>query len=369
MKAIIKLRFTLVLLMVVGMYSQVYAQSHNVKALGCKYYQKSGKGAAVNTYEVCTVCKDKKEKEQKAKQAEDKRRHDVLVAKTKADNERKAKEAAEKQRLQNEKNKPVNATIVMSPSTGKSTPVKTEEKKDVKMEKNYFYSTKGDEYFRYDESILNNYFRMVSHHRISQDIFKQYSDGFTINGKKYFEGKYRVCIGKNTKKEDEFPANIGIVGFDDNRVEGHLNMDIIDINGKRLFNDNQINRITHIYGSLFLIERGIHRPLVDENDELGPAYIYNIETKKKQNVINFSYVNNGRPVKEAKVTGVYFGAPDDQQDWSRECVRYFKCLPQYSGKGPEHAYCFTKDGEVELYLLERISDKIVFKHIRTLDFK
>ena len=122
MKTITKFGLAVLLFLFTGLFSPSFAQSHNVKALGCKYYQKVGTGAAVNTYEVCTVCKDKKEKEQKAKQAEDKRRQEVLVAKTKAENERKAKEAAEKARIEKEKNKPVNAVIAMSPNTSKEAP-------------------------------------------------------------------------------------------------------------------------------------------------------------------------------------------------------------------------------------------------------
>jgi len=134
MKTMTKLGFSLMLLFLVSFFTQAYAQSHNIKSIGCKYYQKpsnTGSGARVNTYEVCKVCSEKKDKEAAAKRAEDKRRADALVAKTKADNERKAKEAAEKQRLQNEKNKPVNATIVMSPNTGKET---TKTKVDTKSE-------------------------------------------------------------------------------------------------------------------------------------------------------------------------------------------------------------------------------------------
>src|SRR5690606_15481063 len=76
--------------------SQAMAQSHNVKALGCKYHQKkSGSGAAVNTYEECKVCNDKKEKEREAKLAEDKRRNDILIAKQKVEAEERERIAAE----------------------------------------------------------------------------------------------------------------------------------------------------------------------------------------------------------------------------------------------------------------------------------
>ena len=120
MKTITKLGLAVTLLFLVSFFTQANAQSHDVKARNCKYYKKPpnpGSGAEVTDFSVCKVCSEKKKKEDDAKRAEDKRRADALVAKTKADNERKAKEAAEKQRLQNEKNKPVNATLVMPKNT------------------------------------------------------------------------------------------------------------------------------------------------------------------------------------------------------------------------------------------------------------
>ncbi len=135
MKTMTKLGLAVTLLFLVSFFTQTNAQSHDIKARNCKYWKKSpnpGSGAEVTDFSVCKVCSEKKDKEAAAKRAEDKRRADALVAKTKADNERKAKEAAEKQRLQNEKNKPVNATIVMSPNTGKGTSTKAKTETDSK---------------------------------------------------------------------------------------------------------------------------------------------------------------------------------------------------------------------------------------------
>ncbi|WFB65196.1 hypothetical protein PZ892_08240 [Sphingobacterium sp. WM] len=99
MKTIPKLGLIVILFLFTGLFSSSFAQSHNVKALGCKYYQKGpdvAHSARVNTYEVCNVCEDKKEKERIAKLAEDKRRNDVLIAKQKAEAaERVRKEKAE----------------------------------------------------------------------------------------------------------------------------------------------------------------------------------------------------------------------------------------------------------------------------------
>lgn len=103
----IKLALAVVLFLFTGLLSLTHAQSHNIKALGCKYHQKSAdgeSGARVNTYEVCTVCKDKKEKEEKAKRAEDKRRNDIAIAKKKAEAEaiEKARAKVEEERLASE---------------------------------------------------------------------------------------------------------------------------------------------------------------------------------------------------------------------------------------------------------------------------
>lgn len=102
MKTLKKIVLMALLLLLTGLYSQSFAQSHNIKARNCKYWKeppRMGSGAQVTDFSVCKACSEKKDKEDAAKRAEDKKRHEALVAKTKADNERKAKEAAEKQRL------------------------------------------------------------------------------------------------------------------------------------------------------------------------------------------------------------------------------------------------------------------------------
>jgi|GEM_PF-3542644 len=110
MKTFKKLGLVILLFLFTGLLSQSYAQSHNIKALGCKYHQKGPdiKGAArVNTYEVCKVCSEKKEKERIAKQAEDKRRNDIIIAKQKAEAAERAKkekaEAEERARKEKER--------------------------------------------------------------------------------------------------------------------------------------------------------------------------------------------------------------------------------------------------------------------------
>lgn len=86
----------LVLFMLTALGSHVYAQSHNVKCASCKYWQRPADAKnVVNTGCVCEACRAKDEKERKAKQAEDKRRNDILVAKQNA-------EAAERERQKRE---------------------------------------------------------------------------------------------------------------------------------------------------------------------------------------------------------------------------------------------------------------------------
>ena len=288
-----------------------------------------------------------------------------------AENKRKQQEEADRIKREQEQNKPTNVVISAPKTNGNTTQTKVAEEKEVKMEGNYFYSSRAD------ESMVYNYHSTLSHYRDRHNIHNQYSKGFTINGKQYFDGKYRACIGLLIDSDGTlfypnqlFPPNVGIVVLDEGNKE-NLVMDIIDINGNRLFNDPKIYRIQHIYKNFFLIERGTYgpRPMVEQSDEVGPAFIYNLETKKKQNIVNFSYVNNYRPVTEANVGPVYSGPLSYYSDWSIECVNYFECKPEYSGSGPNHAYCFTKDGKIELYQLERNSNKKVFRHLKTLDFK
>lgn len=302
MKTITKLGLAVTLLFLVSFFTQANAQSHDVKARNCKYWKKSpnpGSGAEVTDFSVCKVCSEKKDKEEAAKRAEDKRRADALVAKTKADNERKAKEAAEKQRLQNEKNKPVNATIVMSPNTGKSTPAKTKEKKDVKMEKNYFYvspetasKTRRMHYDAdYDFSHGDDGWQNLIDSNIPYPV-ERLSEGFIINNQKVFAQKYILCKGIASDKDNQFnfPPNIGIVqlnefpfSFNGKHYPIYKKLyDLIDIKGNRILNDNTIIFIDHIIDDWFIIERDPNRV-----SEKGRS-LYNYKTK--QNLI-FDYLD------------------------------------------------------------------------------
>lgn len=304
MKTITKLGLVALLLLFVGLFTQTYAQSHNIKARNCKYWKeppRMGSGAQVTDFSVCKVCSEKKDKEEAAKRAEDKRRHEALVAKTKAENERKAKEDAEKQRLQNEKNKPVNATIVMSPNTGKSTPAKTEEKKDVKMEEGYFYIT--DFPNSLDNFILKN--------DGTNDKFL--SKGFLLNGKTVFVDKFRRCYGKVTHEWSSyfnFPKNIGVVELiERNKLsENHYTpiFELITTSGERILKDNKISYIEFLGNNNFLIYRGpiayssrgirIQKDTRESEVFHSDAYIYNIKSKKQIFIKGYDYdfgvVNN-----------------------------------------------------------------------------
>jgi|SRR5690554_891894 len=102
-----KASIALMLFILTAIYNQTYAQAHNVKCASCKYWQRPADAKnVVNTGCVCEACRAKDEKELKAKQAEDKRRQDVLIAKQKSEaaereriaKENKAREEAEKKR-------------------------------------------------------------------------------------------------------------------------------------------------------------------------------------------------------------------------------------------------------------------------------
>lgn len=356
----------------------INAQSHNVIALGCKYYKESpnpGSGAKVNAYEVCQVCKDKKEKERKAKLDEDKRRNDVLVAKIEAENKRKAKEQAENQRLHNEKNKPVNAVIAMSHNTGKSKAT-TEEKKDVKVEKNYFYSSNYD--YQAYEAFLNSKSHMKDNY--FKSFGQNYSkDGFLINGKQYHQGKFRACIGKGTDNYSwagvTFPPNVGIVILDEVNTTHVINpiMDIIDINGNRILNDERICLVKHLDGNLFLVLRGNHyekyQSSIRPPSEIA-GYIYNINTKKKL-ILKGNKSQYDNKV-EIPIGGSFlFGAGDyTAKSYQRYDIK-IPCIFTFTlevGHLEWYQYCFKNENEVEVYQIHRPKEGDV-RLIETLKFQ
>ena len=232
MKTITKLGLAVMLLFLVSFFTQANAQSHDIKARNCKYWKeppRMGSGAQVTDFSVCKVCSEKKDKEDAAKRAEDKRRHEALVAKTKAENERKAKEDAEKQRLQNEKNKPVNATIVMSSSVS------------------------GDTKFEYAESIAKKYERKPKEYKIqrqqaynetlkefrSKGFFGVYKDGSPIwqkdtEGNRFFIDRFSQTnyfyITDNVGRKD--PENLYANGEHGSGFRSNVNSkSIVDMNG------------------------------------------------------------------------------------------------------------------------------------------
>src|SRR5690606_33208431 len=143
-----------------------------------------------------------------------------------------------------------------------------------------------------------------------------------------------------------FPPNIGIVVLKETRRDGNNNlpiMNFIDINGNRLLNDNQIYLITHLHGDLFLISRGGmfegHTSTAKPDDQIGPAYIYNIKTNKKINIeYTQQYADGRRNVQISLGRGEKFcnlGFTVHQKSKSRYENFYY--------------YCIKNENEIEIY--------------------
>lgn len=182
----------------------------------------------------------------------------------------------------------------MSPNTGKSAPVKTEEKKDVKMEKNYFYvsletagkTSKNHYSGSYDFSQGDDGWRNLIDSNTPYPV-ERLSEGFIINNQKVFAQKYILCKGIANDKDNQFnfPPNVGIVqlnefpfSFNGRHYPIYQKLyDLIDIKGNRVFNDDTIVFIDHIIDDWFIIDRDNMR--VSDNGRS----LYNYKTK--QNLI------------------------------------------------------------------------------------
>lgn len=124
-----KLGFAFVLLLLIGIYSQTHAQSHNVKCISCKYYQKPAGTTTSPTVKIecaCEPCQKKNKEEHEAKRAEDNRRQEVIIA----ENQRKAKEETERRKREEENNKPTEVVISAPKITENKTKTKVDTNSD-----------------------------------------------------------------------------------------------------------------------------------------------------------------------------------------------------------------------------------------------
>ena len=277
MKTITKLGLAVTLLFLVSFFTQANAQSHDIKARNCKYWKKSpnpGSGAEVTDFSVCKVCSEKKDKEEAAKRAEDKRRHEALVAKTKADNERKAKEAAEKQRLQNEKNKPTNATLVTS-STKENVKKTSITSNSNKTTKERLKVIKGDEdsYKLVDKT--NATILTVTNAYLSD--FPYYFSGDAVQQEDMLPNVYMISNKLN-------------IGYQANSNSGYQSIDnLINSKGEKLFLERDIISLSYCGNNYFLLIVPVNTSSEIKNGYFGTKYrdsyykyiVYDAKTKKE----------------------------------------------------------------------------------------
>lgn len=252
--------------------TKVNAQAHNMQPGWCKYAKKA-KGQAKDESEsaVCQVCRKENEKEKTARAAEDKRRNDVAVAKGKAD---KAASDLAYKKTQAEiaaKNKVTEVHVTMPKTTATETK-KTEppvKKKPVKLGK--------------DIQLYAGWGMGMFTHNSRTNFFLNEINDTVLKSNDYLE-TYAVW----RENKNNFPKNIGIVLLKEtNKISNgrELNVaDIIDLKGKRYFNDNTISTIFHLADDYFVVCKS---PTIPEWRSYGNNYtgyenveIYNLKTKK-----------------------------------------------------------------------------------------
>lgn len=247
-----KTRTLFALIVMVCTITQVHAQSHSMKP-GCKYAKKGSYGRVVEEGYVCPACRKENEKEQAARDAEDKRRSDASRVKWEA--EKKARKIAEKkeQAEREAKNKvtevsvkmPKNTTVQNNSSLKKKIEY-TSDKTILKPGNKNFVNEKGEILFE-----NNNWDRTYS----IQDL----------------------------SVTETSIQNFGIVEITTDGKEsklGQLRTDVVNSKGQYLFNDKNIKLLRHIDNGWLLIS-----PYNSDN-----YWVYNLRTKEK---ISFTSIAEG----------------------------------------------------------------------------
>jgi hypothetical protein len=265
MKTTIKLLFTIVLLMAI---SKVQAQSHTFATGWCKLAKSGGvKGESASL--ECQACNAKDKKEIEAKNVENKRRDDAIVAKAKAEKEayenaRKAKQVEDAKKANTGKVY-INGNTIIADKT--STPVKQEKPKTT--EKDYFYTKSGP------PTDLQYYFGYGV------------NDGFVVNDIKVLNSnQFKNYFGPINKETNtlNFPANIGIVILNNERTlpsgKKLAISDIVDINGKRILNDDNITAILHFVDDYFILCKGNYSSSFGYPTVFEDVIIFNFKTKE-----------------------------------------------------------------------------------------
>jgi hypothetical protein len=252
------------------------AQAHQ---MGANYNCKLQKGSFNTEKHYCAACAAKDKKEQDAKIAEDKRRFAAAQAEAEAKKAASENARLEKLRIEQaeEKIRKTEKVVVVNNSVDKAINIKQLESDKIyqNQKKSYFYSPI---FWTWPNTLIDWV-------RVDSDRRKE-DKGFILNGKPLFNNKeFLKCIAipdPNLVRGEEylynFPQNIGIVVLNQinnkNPKRSFYICDLINANGKRVLNDEDIGGIIHFVDDYFIVFKGnYYSNIFDE------AYIYNTKTK------------------------------------------------------------------------------------------
>ncbi len=279
------------------------AQAHQMGAnYNCKL-KKRNPGTEGYPCEACTAIY---KKEQNAKIAEDKRRFAAAQAEAEAKKAASEKVRLAKLRIEQaeEKIRKTEKVVVVNNSVDKSINFKQLESDKIyqNQKKSYFYSPI---FWAWPNTLIDWV-------RVDSDRRKE-DKGFILNGKPLFNNKeFLKCIAipdPNLVRGEEylynFPQNIGIVVLNQinnkNAKRSFYICDLINANGKRVLNDEDIGGIIHFVDDYFIVFKGNVGYSTKFSDE---AYIYNTKTKIAHPLNKQTYSNS---VESAMGTNELFG--------------------------------------------------------------
>jgi hypothetical protein len=263
---------------------QVSAQAHDNSKGACRLVK--SRYSVVEPGATCPACVAKDKKEQVARDAENKRRNDAVIAAAKAKQKARELEIIKEKELA-EKNKPKEVFVTMPKNTTVKNTIPDKKTESKGVVKNYFYTENND----------------INNQSISDMIirYQKISNYFLINNeKKFTNNEFKACIGGLWKHRDKndfnFPPNVGIVvlneSFKDKNGKSIQISDLIDLKGNRILNDNSISTIIHFSDEYFIIFRGLpvffSGNIVSFSRGGGDAFIYNLKTQQKHTLQRYT---------------------------------------------------------------------------------
>ncbi|HEY9261924.1 hypothetical protein [Chitinophaga sp.] len=261
------------LLLLSGPCIQLFAQQHNLSGVmsSCRYVKKN-KNYNYEGSSPCLACVKEEKLEREAKVAEDKRVEAVrAAADKKRSDEEQARFKAERAAAL-EANKSTTVYVNMPESKTKSVVPDKPEKVAVDPKKVLMFGT-AYPFISYigANSYQGNYFRNVNKDTVLRN------------------DEWLMTYGAGAQAfKTAFPPNIGIVTLkkkkqvNGSQRKGEMYIsDIVDAQGKRLFNDESITAVVHMADNWFIIIRGFFNcRSIYSNYVCDDVVIYNLQTKE-----------------------------------------------------------------------------------------